>query len=223
MNKCDEHIEMHTRERNLQRKGCPFTALERCTRVPMVVGFNLSATLNVVRLFKDPKLCIPSVKYANFNEMKLPFPGHIKAVVLDKDNCFAKPHDDKVYPEYSEQWERLKGMYPGARMLIVSNSAGTDDDVGHKQAKILEQQTGVPVLCHSVKKPGCHEEIMEYFRRNDVCEQASQVAVVGDRLFTDVVMANTMGAYSVWLHDGVIKSSNPFVLLEQQVYRWISK
>lgn len=33
---------------------------------------------------------------------------------------------------------------------------------------------------------------------------ASQIAVVGDRLTTDVMMANSMGAYAVWIRDGVI-------------------
>ncbi|KAI7369461.1 hypothetical protein KC336_g21007, partial [Hortaea werneckii] len=32
-----------------------------------------------------------------------------------------------------------------------------------------------------------------------------QVAVVGDRLFTDVMMANLMGAHGIWIKDGVIE------------------
>ena len=34
---------------------------------------------------------------------------------------------------------------------------------------------------------------------------ASQVAVVGDRLFTDVLMANMMGSHSIWIKDGVVE------------------
>jgi len=30
-----------------------------------------------------------------------------------------------------------------------------------------------------------------------------QIAVVGDRLSTDVMMANLMGSYGVWVRDGV--------------------
>lgn len=33
--------------------------------------------------------------------------------------------------------------------------------------------------------------------------RAEEVVVVGDRLFTDVVMANQMGAWGVWVRDGV--------------------
>jgi phosphatidylglycerophosphatase GEP4 len=64
----------------------------------------------------------------------------------------------------------------------------------------------VPVLSHSTKKPGCGPEIMEYFlsRPETGVTHPSQVAVVGDRLSTDVMMANSMGAYSVWVRDGVV-------------------
>ena len=34
----------------------------------------------------------------------------------------------------------------------------------------------------------------------------SQIAIVGDRLFTDVMMANLMGSYAFWLRDGVVKN-----------------
>jgi len=33
----------------------------------------------------------------------------------------------------------------------------------------------------------------------------SQIAIVGDRLFTDVMMANMMGAYGFWIRDGVVE------------------
>lgn len=189
----------------------------------MVVGFNLSATLNVARLVKDPKLCLPSIRYSNFNQISFPLPDHIKGIVLDKDNCFAKPDDDKVWHEYEAQWNRMRQLYPGKQLLIVSNSAGTDDDHGHVQADLVERNTGVPVLHHSTKKPGCQDEIMAYFQRHQVCQHPSQVAVIGDRLFTDIAMANTMGAYSVWLSEGVLKSTSPLVLLEQYVYRYLAR
>jgi phosphatidylglycerophosphatase GEP4 len=61
------------------------------------------------------------------------------------------------------------------------------------------------VLRHSTKKPGCWEEAFELLRRSDEAEvtRPDQVAVVGDRLFTDVIMANMMGSWAVWVRDGV--------------------
>jgi phosphatidylglycerophosphatase GEP4 len=61
-------------------------------------------------------------------------------------------------------------------------------------------------LAHAVKKPGCGDEIMTYFNKHPetgvTCP--SQVAVVGDRLTTDVMMANLMGAWGVWVREGVV-------------------
>jgi phosphatidylglycerophosphatase GEP4 len=48
---------------------------------------------------------------------------------------------------------------------------------------------------------------MEYFRNHpdSGVTSPSQVAIVGDRLFTDVMMANMMGSYGFWIKDGVIE------------------
>lgn len=68
--------------------------------------FNVSATLNVSRLAYNPSLCLPHFAVKSFDQLPIPLaiPGQettIKGVVLDKDNCFAKDHDDKVWPAYS--------------------------------------------------------------------------------------------------------------------------
>ncbi|ODQ81854.1 hypothetical protein BABINDRAFT_174458 [Babjeviella inositovora NRRL Y-12698] len=166
---------------------------------------NLSASINVSRLLYNPALCLPNLIIPTFETLPIPlqFPHQpanvtIKAVVLDKDNCFAKDHDDKVWPAYSAVWERLRNEYPKESLLIVSNSAGTDDDINHVQAEKLERDTGVTVLRHSTKKPGCHAEIMEYFQSQGLVEGPHEVAVVGDRLFTDMLMSNMMGSWGVW-------------------------
>lgn len=47
---------------------------------------------------------------------------------------------------------------------------------------------------------------MEYFKNypETGVTRPEQIAVVGDRLTTDVMMANFMGGYGVWVRDGVI-------------------
>jgi phosphatidylglycerophosphatase GEP4 len=91
--------------------------------------------------------------------------------------------------------------------LIVSNTAGAYSiDPSGRLASEVESATGVHVLPHSTKKPGCGPEIMEYFRKHPETgvTRPDQIAVVGDRLTTDVMMANMMGSYSVWVKDGVV-------------------
>jgi phosphatidylglycerophosphatase GEP4 len=54
-----------------------------------------------------------------------------------------------------------------------------------------------------MKKPFSHPTILAYFRDRGVVERPDEIAVVGDRLGTDVLMASLMGAWSVWVRDGV--------------------
>ncbi|KAI3404190.2 hypothetical protein KGF56_002951 [Candida oxycetoniae] len=163
--------------------------------------FNLSATLNASRILYNPAICLPHFTVKSFDQLTIPlqipnYPNvRIKGIVLDKDNCFAKDHDDKVWPD---------------------NSAGTDDDIDSKQAQILECKTGVNVLRHSVKKPGCIDEIKSYFAKLGI--KPSEIVVIGDRLFTDMLMANMMGSWGCWISTGVELSNKVFPTLERGLY-----
>ena len=71
---------------------------------------NVSATFNVLRLLQKPSLCLPQASISNFNNLPIPLsavfvsqPGEkvdIRAVVLDKDNCFAKSKENEVHQPY---------------------------------------------------------------------------------------------------------------------------
>jgi phosphatidylglycerophosphatase GEP4 len=103
----------------------------------------------------------------------------------------------------------LKEAYPGRRLLIVSNSAGAFSlDPQGRLAAEVESSTDITVLQHRTKKPGCGSEILDYFRKYPEIgvTRPDQIAIVGDRLTTDIMMANLMGSYAVWVKDGVIPS-----------------
>ncbi|MCJ1395128.1 hypothetical protein MMC18_008009 [Xylographa bjoerkii] len=197
---------------------------------------NISASLNVFRLITNPSLCLPHSTVSTFNQLPLPiskaFPaserGHkpdIRAIVLDKDNCFARPKENVVYEAYQDKFRALKAAYPHSRLLIVSNSAGTNSDPGYAGAALLERNTGIPVLRHSTKKPGCGSEILSYFRNvpESGVTEPSQIAIVGDRLFTDVLMANMMGSWSVWIRDGVVEEKGLFTIIERRLASYLLK
>ncbi|KAF2468762.1 HAD-superfamily phosphatase [Lindgomyces ingoldianus] len=172
---------------------------------------NISGTLNVFRLIWSPTLCLPQHTVSTFNHLPIPLskafpktdgekPVDIRAVVLDKDNCFAVPHANEVYKSYESQFQALRRAYPGSKLLIVSNTAGTDSDKDYAEAMLLEKNTGVKVLRHSTKKPGCKSEVLSHFQAapDSGVTHPSQIAIVGDRLFTDIMMANLMGSYGFW-------------------------
>ncbi|KAK3378495.1 mitochondrial PGP phosphatase [Podospora didyma] len=185
----------------------------------MNMNLNLSASLNIFKLLTKPSLCLPHATVATFSDLPVPMDkafarekGHpaatsIKAIVLDKDDCFAYPEASEIYDAYKTRFEALRAAYPGRRLLIVSNTAGARSyDVDGKLALEVEKTTGVAVLSHQVKKPGCGDEIMRYFQKHPETGVTSprDIAVVGDRLATDMMLANMMGSWGIWVKDGVV-------------------
>ena len=75
---------------------------------------NVAGVIGAFRVLRNPSLCLPHATVPTFNDLPIPlslaFPpdAHgrrpdIRAVVLDKDNCFAVPHEDTIYPPYEVQ------------------------------------------------------------------------------------------------------------------------
>lgn len=76
---------------------------------------NISATFSVFKLFRDPALCLPHSTISTFNHLPIPLSKafvhkqeekevDIRAVVLDKDNCFATPKKNIIYSPYKVHW-----------------------------------------------------------------------------------------------------------------------
>lgn len=74
----------------------------------------------------------------------------------------------------------------------------------------------------SEKKPFCGREVLEWFRERGVVSRADEIAVVGDRLGTDVLLAVEMGSWSVWCRDGVTEGGREMNLLEKMEV-WVEK
>ena len=88
----------------------------------------------------------------------------------------------------------------------MSNTAGaTSYDRKGELATELERATGITVLSHRTKKPGCQAEIMAYFKKHPEAgvTHPAQIAIVGDRLMTDMMLANAMGSWGIWVKNGV--------------------
>ncbi|KAK9449698.1 mitochondrial PGP phosphatase-domain-containing protein [Limtongia smithiae] len=203
------------------RGRSPKTHRRRHHHFALTMPVNLPAALATFSALTRPTRLLPALSLATFGDVPVPIviPGRdIRAVVLDKDNCFAAADALEVHAAYAAKFAALREAYPGNRLLIVSNSAGCYGDTA--QAEILEAATGgVPVLRHTRPKPdpACAQDILDFFLKDPSTgvTKSEHVVVVGDRLLTDVVMANTMGAAAVWLHTGVQKSTSIPVRFEQ--------
>lgn len=75
------------------------------------MNLNLSASLNIFKLIANPSLCLPHATISTFKDLPVPLDlaferkekdvkVDIKAVVLDKDDCFAYPETNEVYKPY---------------------------------------------------------------------------------------------------------------------------
>ncbi|KAL3475642.1 mitochondrial PGP phosphatase [Aspergillus californicus] len=147
---------------------------------------------------------------------------NIRALVLDKDNtlCAAKT---TTFP--SNIYAKLHSLRNSATspfnittapnsILIVSNRAGSHPRYENEALEIEERLSGLKIPVFRLpesskdgvaveKKPFCGKEVLDWFRERGVVQRADEIAVVGDRLGTDVLMAAEMGAWSVWCRDGV--------------------
>jgi phosphatidylglycerophosphatase GEP4 len=122
----------------------------------------------------------------------------VRGVILDKDNTITAPYVDEVHPRAAPGLHALLRTFPG-NVAILSNSAGTPDDSAHAQARRIERTLGVPVIRHEEKKPGGLSDVLDHFEGRVA---PHELAVVGDRLLTDVYFGNVHGMYTV--HVGVL-------------------
>ncbi|GJE97319.1 HAD phosphatase [Phanerochaete sordida] len=158
--------------------------------------FNLPGTLVPLHLIFSPRLVVPSlvvrdIRQLDFYELRK---AGYRGAVFDKDNCLTAPHRDQLVPELTDAWCECREAFGEGNVLIVSNSAGTRVDPGEIQAESVTFHLKTPVLRHSVFKPSysCISSIRKYFSSLPEPIRDDELLVVGDRIFTDIVMANRM-------------------------------
>lgn len=137
----------------------------------------------------------------------------IRALVLDKDNTLCVPKTTTFPPQILTKLQHLRTTPPFQNpysILIVSNRAGShpsfDAEVRELEAQLAHLRIPVFRLPASAqKKPFCGDEVVHWFREREVIQSPHEIAVVGDRLGTDVLMAGMMGSWSVWCKEGVFE------------------
>lgn len=168
----------------------------------------------------DPASLLPHATIPNLLHLPLPVSSGlpllpsgskptIRALVLDKDNTFCPPETAKLHPAYIAKLEKIKASdeFKNNRssILIVSNTAGSSSAPEHEaEALYLEKELGIPVLRQKPgrKKPLCGPDVLAYFKEHGVTEDPAEIAFVGDRLATDVLLAREIGSWSYWCRDG---------------------
>ncbi|KAI0067643.1 HAD phosphatase [Artomyces pyxidatus] len=165
--------------------------------------FNFPGTIVPLYALFNPRLLLPSIAVADIRQLEwaaLRKAGY-RGAVFDKDNCLTLPHHDRLVPELNDAWAECRKTFGSGNVLIVSNSAGTAEDPGQLQADSVTHHLRAPVLLHASLKPSytCAHGVRTYFSSLPAPIAPHELVVVGDRVFTDVVLARRIGQpASVW-------------------------
>ncbi|ORZ02691.1 mitochondrial PGP phosphatase-domain-containing protein [Syncephalastrum racemosum] len=192
----------------------------------MVQSFNFAGIVNTFRVLLNPSLAVPHIvvndlRSIPFRQLKQ---DGIRAMAYDKDNCLTAPYVTSIHPPFKEAWAECKATFGVQNIVIVSNSAGTPDDPNGKEADNLEKALGVSVLRHAEKKPACGAALAAHLAPL----QAHQVAVVGDRILTDIVFGNLNGNKTIWTREivteqGDNKMAAKLRRLEHKIVDWLAR
>ncbi|KAJ3238973.1 hypothetical protein HDU81_006788 [Chytriomyces hyalinus] len=174
--------------------------------------WNAQAVGSLFQTATRPSLLVPHVRVSGVDAIdfaRLRRSG-ATAVVFDKDNTITAPYALSIHPPFLYAWQQSISVFGRENVVIVSNSAGSNNDMGHKEALRIQEALDVHVLRHTEKKPGGAHELLSHLNNRPPTE----VAVIGDRLLTDVVYANKMGALSI-LTTNIIteKGDNGFAIV----------
>ncbi|KAF9104418.1 hypothetical protein BGX27_010108 [Mortierella sp. AM989] len=173
-------------------------------------SFNFQGIIQSFRVLVSPKLMVPNlivrdIRDINFEQLHK---SGIAAIAFDKDNCLTRPYGNDLYPPFKDAWKSCREVYKD-QVVIVSNSAGTNDDKDHQQAKAIEKALQVPVLRHEQKKPSGGDELLKHFSGI----KSARIAFVGDRALTDVVFGNNYGMLTILTRDIISEEGdNPMAI-----------
>lgn len=124
---------------------------------------------------------LPTKQYPRLSDIPMDFlrENHIKLVFLDMDNTLAPWHSDSVPQEFYSWVENTKNQ--GITVALLTNSKGTNaDSIGKKLNIPVYKNAKKPFIKPTktlIKKLGFENE---------------NVLFVGDQLFTDVQLANSL-------------------------------
>ena len=158
----------------------------------VMLSLNVSAALwyPLVR-WAIPHLALPHMRVgcvADLDFEKLYELG-FRGVCFDKDNTLSIPYSFELDSSIEKKFNTACSVFGLDFVKVVSNTAGTLDDKNGLWQQQIEEDWGVEVICHKIKKPGCVKAVRHAFG-SVKCES---VLCVGDRLFSDMVLGNRLG------------------------------
>ena len=124
---------------------------------------NLPGLVHSLKLLHSPQLFLPRLT-CPLNDINLEFlkKEGVKYIVFDKDNTLSVCYGRHIHESIRPKIDEFKAFFP-SRIAILSNSVGSCDDVGFRDAINTERSFNIPVIQHIHKKPNCLEEVLVMF------------------------------------------------------------
>lgn len=184
----------------------------------MVQSVNYSAIFSSLKGLLRPHLYMPAcsapdIRWIDFGALRA---AGYRAICFDKDNTLTLPYAERLYEPLQAALDNCLCHFSTNNILVISNSAGSGDDRDGALARSLEAALGLPVLRHQWKKPALGKEIMQHFRTLS----PAQIVFVGDRLATDIFMANNLGMLSVHTQPLTVEGDNQAASRVREVEAW---
>jgi phosphatidylglycerophosphatase GEP4 len=170
----------------------------------------LLSSRNVYKLL-TPRLHAQSIAHLDYLIIR----QTVDYIIFDKDNCLTRPYSDHL--ELPGAVSRCVAVFGRERVAVLSNSLGCRGEEGEERADLFEKRHGLSVIRHSLKKPSCLPDVLAHF--SVPIENADKIAVVGDRLLTDVLMANRFGMYSILVDPITTENDN----IAAAMMRWLER
>jgi HAD superfamily phosphatase (TIGR01668 family) len=127
-----------------------------------------------------------------------------KAVCFDKDNVLTRPKQMHIHEPFKESLLQATSLF---RCAVLSNS------VFRGRNLLVDGDQFIDCIPHTLPKPFCSKDLSAHFEGIP----NSEVLFIGDRLFTDICMANRSSMFSIYI-DGPISLDD-----ENRMQKWMRK
>lgn len=138
-----------------------------------------AACISVISVLSSPDFCFDNVTDIDIDFLEW---NGIKAVFLDIDNTLTQHNGTEPYDGVREWVDSIKSA--GVKVMIISNAKD------EHRVRIFAEKLGIDNYIWDAKKP-----FPRGFRQlaKDLGVNKSEVLVIGDQLFTDILGANLAG------------------------------
>jgi uncharacterized protein len=135
---------------------------------------------------KDPDLDLPSILSLDISILRK---YNIKKMILDLDQTFAIQSTTTIPAALLEQLEIFKTFFHSENLCFLSN------EINAERSNEIQKITGVHVVQSKYKKPdeNAYIDALNYLHESP----GKHVAMVGDRLWTDILGANSVGLFTI--------------------------